>query len=103
MIFTVVFGGLMLSSVGCSETANAPVATMVFVDSVTNKPVVQPASTESRAINPATGKRTLRPAAYCDGCRKWHAIPSLEQVQRQPESLVCPKSKTRLRFDGPQP
>jgi hypothetical protein len=74
---------------------------MVFVDSVTKKPVVQQASHEFPAVNLSTGKRTLKPAAYCDACKMWHAIPPLEEIQRHPGALSCPKTKTALRFDGP--
>jgi hypothetical protein len=76
---------------------------MVFIDSVTKRPVVQARSSESPAVNQKTGKRTLRPAAYCDACRAWHAVPPIEQLQRSPEGLVCQKTKQRLRFDGPMP
>ena len=76
---------------------------MVFIDTVTKRPVVQAASTESPAVNLATGKRTLRPAAYCDACQAWHAIPPIEELQRRPGALKCPKTKAALRFDGPRP
>jgi len=103
ILLAAVAGGLTFAVSGCAKEAEAPVATMVYIDSVTRKPVVQAVSSEFPAVNPATGRRTLRPAAYCDECRAWHAVPPMEEIQRRPEALVCPKSKGRLRFDGPMP
>jgi hypothetical protein len=95
--------GVLAVVIGCGKGEGASIETMVFIDTVTKKPVVQPASLEFPAVNLATGKRTLKPAAYCDACLMWHAIPPLDQIQRSPDSLICPKSKTALRFDGPKP
>jgi hypothetical protein len=98
-------GGLLTAVIvaapGCTRPEEPSARTMVYLDSITKKPVVQEVSNEFPAVNLSTGKRTLKPAAYCDACKTWHAIPPLDQIQRRPGSLSCPKTKTPLRFDGP--
>jgi len=94
---------LAATAYGCgSETAAIETTRMVFFDTKTNRPVVADATTETPAVNPKTGNRTLLPAAYCPDCKAWHAAPPLEEIQRNPQALVCPKTKAKMTFKGPE-
>lgn len=88
----------------CSPSESHPASgKMVYIDSVTTLPVIQQSSYDYPAVNLQTGEKTLRPAAYCDRCRKWQAIPSLDTIQRRGQLLKCSQCQAQLRFDGPFP
>ncbi len=76
---------------------------MVYVDTVTKKPIVMEIADSFPATNPETDKRTLMPAMYCPKCSKWHPVPPLDQINRTPRATQCPKTGTQLTPDGPWP
>lgn len=102
-LFTIAL--LCFISTGCSEAGPAidQVSQSVYVDSVSMQAVVADTTAQTPAINPATGKRTLQPALYCPKCQRWHAVPSIEQINRKPGSTHCPKTGVPMNIDGPWP
>jgi hypothetical protein len=76
---------------------------VVYFDTATKRPVAREESVDIPAMHPRTGKRTLMPAVYCPKCRRWRQAPPIEQMQRDPKSMVCPKDGTALTADGPIP
>lgn len=103
LCFLTLITGFAALAAGCStETEAVETSKMVFFDTKTKRPVVAEASTETPAVHPKTGERTLLPAAYCPACKEWHPAPPLEEIQRNPQALVCPKTKQKMTFRGPE-
>ncbi|MBL8849436.1 MAG: hypothetical protein JNG89_07120 [Planctomycetaceae bacterium] len=95
---------LMLSGCGGDSVAESPVAVQqVYFDVQSKRAVVAEASTETPAVHPETGRRTLMPALYCTQCAAWRAAPPLQELQRNPQARLCPKCKGPLAADGPLP
>ncbi|WP_417731778.1 hypothetical protein [Rosistilla oblonga] len=96
---------LLLAAIGCGETAPpvAEVTQSVYVDTDTMQAIVADTATQTPAVHPVTGKRTLQPALYCPKCERWHAIPSVEQINRKPGATRCPKTGAEMTADGPWP
>lgn len=88
---------------GCGASTSSQAKQMVYVDTVTLQASVRDVSTTIPAINPATGKATLRPGLYCTTCGKWYPTPDVEQVNRVRGAGLCPKDKTALTTEGPWP
>jgi hypothetical protein len=93
---------LLIVSSGCGEAPPAETPTMVYYDTETKGPVVAEPSERIPAIHPETGRATLVPAAYCEACDAWHPTPPLEEIQRNPKALSCPKTGQKLSFTGPK-
>jgi hypothetical protein len=53
------------------------------------------------ALNPATGKKTLVQALYCEKCDKWYRAPPAAMAERSPRGPVCPVTGTGLAVEGP--
>lgn len=107
MRFTVLFivALVHIGAVGCgSSTSDGNAAgRMVLVDRETMAPFVMEASESLPAANPETGKRTLMPGLYCPQCQRWYPVPLPDQINRQPDATLCPKTRTQLIPDGPLP
>jgi hypothetical protein len=91
---------------GCSHEEAADTGRqhqMVYVDTDTNEALVADVNAEFPAIHPTTGKHTLMPGLYCPVCKKWHAVPSPEQINRMPNAARCPKTGATLSIEGPWP
>jgi hypothetical protein len=90
---------------GCAKSAPPPAVeeTVVYFDTALKEAVLTPPASIFPAVNPKTGKRTLMPAAWCPGCKAWHAAPPIEEVQRNPKALLCPKTGAKLNPKGPEP
>ena len=96
---TAILGGFAL---GCGgETAATTVKEAMYIDSKTQATVVAPASTDTPAVHPVTGERTLMPALYCEKCERWHPAPPLETLQRSPGARKCPNCGTDMTAVGP--
>ncbi len=96
---------ICVGSLGCGsdQPVNEPVERMVFVDTETMNAVVQPVSKTLPAVNPQTGQRTLMPGLYCPDCSTWHPVPAPDQINRRPDTALCPKTRIPLIADGPWP
>jgi hypothetical protein len=91
---------------GCTRReppAPAPSGPAVYVDPKTLDAFQGPATLSLPAVNPKTGKETLVAALYCSACKKWHAVPPLEVLQRNPRARQCPKTGVPLSAEGPLP
>ena len=100
------FVALVALTGGCAKPAPPAAAveeTVIYFDTETKAAVPSPPATEFPAVNSRTGKRTLMPAAWCSGCNAWHAAPPIEEVQRNPKALLCPKTGAKLNPKGPEP
>lgn len=60
-------------------------------------------ATTSPEKHPHTGKMTLMPGLYCAKCREWRAAPPLDVLHQNPSARLCPKDKTPMTIEGPQP
>jgi hypothetical protein len=97
---------LMTGLPGCAKPAPPTAAveeTVIYFDTEAKTAVLSPPATEFPAVNTKTGKRTLMPAAWCSGCDAWHAAPPIEEIQRNPKSLICPETGAKLNPKGPEP
>lgn len=107
MRFTVLFVVTLVhvGVVGCgSSTSDGNAARKtVLVDRETMAPFVLEVSESLPAVNPGTGKRTLMPGLYCPQCHKWYPVPPPDQINRQPDATLCPKTRAQLIPDGPFP
>ena len=102
------FTALLLSAMiaGCggdSAAESSETMQRVYFDIKTKRAVVAAASTETPAVHPETGRRTLMPALYCGQCAAWRAAPPLQELQRNPDARLCRKCKGPLTADGPLP
>jgi hypothetical protein len=94
----------MLAGCGGDSAAESSAATQrVYFDTQTKRAVVADVSSETPAVHPETGRRTLMPALYCAQCTAWRAAPPLQELQRNPQARMCPKCKGPLTADGPLP
>lgn len=95
---------LLAAGCGADSAAEQPgTSQRMYWDSETRQPVVAEMTSESPAVNPATGRRTLMPALYCAKCSEWRAAPPLAELQRNPQARLCGKCKGPLTADGPLP
>ncbi len=65
------------------------------------KKIIVTTKQETPAINPETGRRTLFPTMYCEQCKAWRPIPSVEQAQKNAGARKCPKCKKMMLVEGP--
>lgn len=80
-----------LQVTGCSneESQSSHSDEVTYVCLETHKIVVLP-KTETPAVNPETGRRTLVEAKFCADCNKWYPTPQTGGVGGQPARCVCP-------------
>ncbi|MDA1054238.1 MAG: hypothetical protein O3C40_27645 [Planctomycetota bacterium] len=97
---------LGINLMGCgrsTDVATDKASQTVYVDSKTMQAMVGPTVAETPALNPKTGERTLMPALYCPTCRRWHLVPSPDQINRLPGATKCHTTGAALTADGPWP
>lgn len=93
---------LLLALLGCGgEPAARPAATMMMVDVQSGQTFSLPLPTTFPAVNPETQQRTLMPGLFCSTCHKWYPVPPPEQINRQRQAGMCPRSHGPLTADGP--
>ncbi len=98
-------GWLIVSAI---ERDRSPPATadelpqMVFVCRESHEMFVG-AARATPAKHPRTEQLTLLPGWYCPKCQSWHAGPPSDAASRQPDKVLCPKTRVRLRREGPLP
>jgi hypothetical protein len=100
-------GGYLLASQVTGGDGSAPVTddeltTLVFVCRDTGELFVGK-SRSTPAERPDNGRPTLLPGWYCGECRTWHTGPALDEWQRRPTPVLCPKTKKPLERTGPSP
>lgn len=90
-------------TIGCGsqEIAEIPTEPIVLVDSKTMEAHSTLPPDSYPALNPKTNNRTLMPAMYCQRCEKWYPVPLPDQINRQPNATLCPKSHGPMTIDGP--
>ncbi|QEG41473.1 hypothetical protein [Roseimaritima ulvae] len=92
----------MLGLLGCGgEAASVPAATMMMVDVQSGQTFSLPLPTTFPAVNPETQRRTLMPGLFCSTCQKWYPVPPPDQINRQGQAGMCPRSHGPLTADGP--
>lgn len=96
---------LLCCASGCGRdwVADPAVKQQVYFDQETGSAVVADAGVQTPAVHPATGRRTLSPALYCNQCRVWRAAPPLEEAQRNPRARQCSECGGGLSAEGPAP
>lgn len=94
----------VLSIAGCGggkpSSAAATEKQVVYLCSET-KQIVRAPLQPTPAVNPATGRKTLVRALYCEKCRSWHPIPPAIEQGGNPLRYQCPKHKIDMSPEGP--
>ena len=87
---------------GKTGVPDAQLQLMVYVDEKTEQPFMLRARS-SREKHPETGERTLVPSLYCQKCKAWKPIGSMESLQNGRSARKCPIHKVDLVREGPLP
>lgn len=98
-------GGYLLASQvagGSAPVSDEERQTLVFVCRDTGDLFVGK-SRNTPAARPDNGQTTLLPGWYCPKCATWHTGPALDEWQRRPTPVLCPKTRTPLERTGPMP
>ncbi len=106
IFFALIFAMLLIPTfLGCSnqDAAADDQQTKVAYYCKETKKIIVTTKQETPAINPETGRRTLFPTMYCEQCKAWRPIPSVEQAQKNEGARQCPKCKKMMVVDGPLP
>ncbi|MBX3443224.1 MAG: hypothetical protein KF774_12530 [Planctomyces sp.] len=101
--FALVAAGLCLQSGCTAENAEDILPETVYYDTATKSTFVMERAFETPAVHPQTGRPTLVPAIHCPKCSQWRPTPPVEELQRNPKAMECPRCGTRMSFDGPLP
>lgn len=87
---------------GKTGVSDAQLQQMVYVDEKTEQPFLLRARS-SREKHPKTGELTLVPSLYCEKCKAWKPIGSIESLQNGRSTRKCPIHKVDLVREGPLP
>ena len=87
---------------GKTSVPDSQLQLMVYVDEKTEQPFLLRARS-SRENHPETGERTLVPSLYCEKCKAWKPIGSMESLQNGRSARKCPIHKVDLVREGPLP
>jgi len=67
-------------------------APQVFIDLATGKTVQAAPGEEADPVSAMLSEGKVVPAAWCDTCRKWYAVPAAEQLEKLPLGRpFCPR------------
>ena len=95
LIYPMVFGG-------SASVADDQLQEIVYVDPATGKTFLLRARS-SPEFHPETGEQTLIPGMYCEKCKAWKPVGSMEMIQTNRAARRCPIHKIPLLRDGPLP
>ena len=87
---------------GTTKVSDQQLQEVVYVDLKTGEAYLIYARS-SPAVHPVSGEPTLVPGMYCDKCKAWKPVGSMEQLQTSRTVHKCPVHKIRLLREGPIP
>jgi len=96
-------GLLYLSTSGGSPVVpDDQLQEIVYVDSKSGEAFLLRARS-SPELHPETGEPTLIPGMYCEKCKAWKPVGSMEMIQTNRFARRCPIHKVPLLREGPLP
>jgi|GEM_PF-1843938 len=94
---------VLIIAVGCGSTVSQDTVERSYLHPKSKTHYLFVGKSEEILNHSKIREEKLSMGAYCSTCQKWHALPPMEVVQRQPKARLCPKTKTPLSFEGPVP